>query len=109
MVFVKRNSNNFSRRSFGYAIFDEGNFDKWMNLFMIAETLRRDICLREGWPVGESYINNYEWCTVTPPEAYALSTHICDGYNKCVGNIPTIEELERDIKKYKGLLNNGED
>ena len=103
MIFVKRNP-SFRYQPFGYAIFDEAKFDEWIGLFMEAETLRRKILLNKDMPVGASFLSDFTWSKLTAPEAYAISMHICDGYNKCIGNIPTVESLTENIEAYKKIL-----
>ena len=108
MVFVKRNVLPFCQQPFGYAIFDDAKFKEWIDSFMEMETARRAVLLKKDLPVGASFLCDYTWSDLTAPEAYALSTHICGGYNTCIGNMPTIERLKSDTEKYKEMLNDGQ-
>ena len=107
MVFVKRNV-HFCRQPFGYAVFDDTKFKEWIDSFMEMETARRAALLKKDLPVGASFLCDYVWTDVTESEAYALSTHICGGYNICIGNMPTIEQLKSDTEKYREMLNDGQ-
>ena len=103
MVFIKRNP-DYSINSFGFAVLEDGEFHRWLGLFKEAEDLRREILLLQKCSVGASFLTNYTWTNVAAAEAYALSEHICGGYNKFVGNIPSIKDLEYDVRKYKIML-----
>lgn len=105
MVFVKRITHTCSRPGhFGYVVFEENKFKEWVDSFMAYEAARREFCLSRDMSVGAGFLTDYKWTTVTGADASALATYVCDGYNNCVGKIPTIEHLKKETERFKNFL-----